>query len=137
MTYVLFSCATDKQAQRWTLAETLKVMQRVTTEQMLLEEIGPPHGVAQFKPKMFGYSDPDDWLITYKTWRETEVVVPTSLADTLPRGTKMLGYNFGYSSALVGGGLHAYVDKEGKILGYSYTKTLVGLETKARMHKRP
>lgn len=134
MTCSLFACATDKQTKRWTFGDTLKVMERVTTEQELLDAIGPPHSNVRFYPG----SARGPGLLNRPSrefLKRTEVYVPASLIDELPLGTRVLVYHFHYGAALTGGGLDVYVDEEGKIFGYCYSKSLVGL-TRARMNKR-
>jgi hypothetical protein len=134
MTFSLFACATDKQTKRWTLADTLKVMQRVTAEQDLLAEIGEPHKVDRFNPGTPGDPYPPNWS-SRERWKNERVFFPDSLIDRLAVGTRIINYGFGATN--VGGGLLVYVDDAGKVLGYSYSKSLVGLETEARMDKRP
>jgi len=131
----LLSCATDIQTRRWMLADVLAAAATSTTEQELLAKIGSPHGIERFNPGT--RSDPYslNW-IRRGEWSKHLVTYPEFLISELSVGTKILVYDFGYSTSLSGGALLVYVSNSGKVSGYSYSKTLVGLEKKARMHRR-
>jgi hypothetical protein len=67
-------------------------------------------------------------------WKQGLISNPIGLIDTLPIGTKILGYIFEYGPLVLNptrGALLVCIDGNGRVIGWMYSKELVGIEEKA------
>lgn len=103
----------------------LELIKSIRTESQLNAAFGPPNYVETFNP---GHRD--DALPTNsfprEKWPSVEIFIPPTLIDTLPVGTKMSINQFTTGLYMSTGALIAYVDDQGRILGWSYSTSLNG-----------
>lgn len=110
----------------WKLPEVLAILERSSTEEQLVDRIGPPHAI--------GYGN---WL-SRDQLREERIFSPPQLLDSLTLETRMLVYGFAYPPSAVSGALTVYINDKGNILGWSYSRSLrkESAGGNARMDKR-
>lgn len=124
-------------SNQWRLPAVLDILKEVKTEQQLVSRIGPPHLETTFNPGS-PYDSYGGNRLSKDSWRRIKYFYPDSLLDTLPIGTRSLIYDFSYPPSAVGGALAAYIDDQGNIVGWSYSKSLISKHhsNPARMDKR-
>jgi hypothetical protein len=100
-----------------------EMLPSIHTVAELNARFGPAHGMEVFDP-----GDPQHSTGLNRTprerWRDVQVFIPPTLIDTLPLGTRMIVNRFMNRAEYpaVSGTLIAYVDEQGNILGWSYSR---------------
>lgn len=133
---LLTACAWSG-SNHWKLPDVLEILKTTKTERELISRIGPPHLETTFNPGSRNDPYPAN-VVSRETLKKSTSFDPPSLVDTLPVGTKILVYGFAYPPSSVGGAVSAYIDDQGNILGWSYSKSLISKHhaQPARMDKR-
>ena len=110
------------------------MLPNLSTEAQVIAQICAPEKVNYFNPGHFS----NDYPLNRRKregWTEDQVFVPPTLINSLPAGTKFLSYSFSYRPSRTGGEVLVYVGDQGRVLGWSYSKTLEGLENKAVLNE--
>jgi hypothetical protein len=106
-----------------TLKSVLGLLPSAGTEADVIGKIREPNAIRRFNP-----GDTEDAYalntIGRKGWADMLIFEPPALLDSLPLGTKMLVYTFGYHPQRLAGVLLVFVDAKGQILGWSYSREL-------------
>lgn len=124
------SCMARSGKPKRTFAHIVKLMPALSTEEQVISQIRAPDGTYAFNPGNLDDPYAANWA-KREDWPKEQVFRPSSLINNLPVGTKMLVYSFSYHPARTGGNLIVYIGKRGEVLGWSYSKSLVGLENDA------
>lgn len=106
------------------------MMVTLHTDTQVVSEFGTPTGIDYLNPGQQKDEYALNWL-KREDWNKYQQFYPPMLIDKLPSGTKIINYDFSYPVARTGGALLIYINSDGRILGWSYSKSLVGLEEKA------
>jgi hypothetical protein len=132
----LTSACASHPGRSWhgSLAQVLNILPSIGTAPEFIEEFGEP-----YDRKVFSHDDPDNDYFPNRyprdAWKRAEVATPPDLIDALPIGTGMLLYHFKYGSALnpSGGLLFICVDATDRVVGWFYSRDLIGYESEARL----
>ena len=127
---LLSSCMTSSAKPKLLLSEVLAMLPTLSTEAQVVAQIRAPEEVNHFNPGHVSDGYPLNRR-KREAWTEDQIFVPPTLIANLPLGTKFLSYSFSYHPSRTGGEALVYVDDHGRVLGWSYSKTLSGLENKA------
>lgn len=108
----------DRVKPKMGIRHALELTKTVITENELDAICGPPNFIGTFNP---GHGDE----LPRDGWSRTEIFIPATLIYALPASTKMVidRFNTAFFDG-ASGSLVAYVDNQGKILGWSYSVSL-------------
>jgi hypothetical protein len=128
------SCALQASNRpRMSLASALQLLPTLSNASDLTEKMGEPDSKGSFN-----HDDPTstDYLNrqSLDLWRQLVVATPERLLDTLPVGTKLFDYTFVAQWDAINpwtGELEVCVDDNDRIVGWMYSRSLVGIESKA------
>ncbi len=133
------SCAGLAYRNATYLSDTLTYLEGIQTEAELIDRIGEPRLRAVFDA---GDEDVSHFSRFSKAeWADSCVQTPANLIETLPRGTRMIGYVFvqGSPSNPLQGPLFVCIREDGRIIGWMYSKALAKFTGDAaldRSHQR-
>jgi hypothetical protein len=119
------------------LAQVLLLLPSLATASDLIEKFGEPDSRVTFN---HDDSSSDNYLNRQSLgfWKGIGVSTPPLLFDTLPVGTRMLTYTFEYGPMVLNptaGGLTVCIDDHNRIVGWFYSKALVGIEKEASFRR--
>jgi len=130
----LVACTTVGQPKHRILEDALRYVESATTELDVMEGLGIPHGIGKFNPGDRNDPAPSNRL-PLEVMQGLVESHPADLLQTLPRGTRVISYEF-HDRGMTWGALAVYIGSDGQVLGYSYSKSLEGREFYARMRRK-
>ncbi len=129
------ACASKPVRPRLRLARALELLPSMRTAAEVTAKLGEPDDRG-----CFNHDDPTNTSYLNRQsrdfWKQIAIAAPIGFIDILPIGTKMLEYDFSYAPL----GLNPFVgvilvciDNNDRVIGWMYSKELVGIEDKASL----
>ena len=118
-------CVGTPRAAQPTLAQVLLVLPSIATGAQFVERFGAPFSHEPLKPLR---------ALDRDLWKGMDASSPPDLLDSLPVGTEIRLYYFLYRNSPINptrGSLKIMTDENDRLIGWAYTKSLIGYEAQA------